>query len=564
MTSFKLDSLSIFLILLFVIVFAMVFKNSWDSMLETKEGFAGMTLDGYEGGQVQRVYDNLYFDPFKKSLLEKTDTQIIKKSRDSTNAVEEGSGETPGDAEVKTFIHKSENGVYVLYVPFGEATFIHVMSGTNNFISQYFKGNYKSEKTYPAPESAFLVESGTDVSNAGFDTMQFTKSNKHELKTKTVKVDGSKFIIAMKYLESEVLVAFVESASSPGTFDILVDKQRTIENDESESKSIQLKMGDYEINLPQETAETLASKLGSQVGNTFSGIFMKNNDYNSDYIHKTQIVPGMGYDHYSYPQYDYDSGRPRRGGYGYYDRDVKEEERDGPRDENGNLLRDFGEGSASLLRDGAKGTADLARDTARGATDLAKDTVVGTKDLAKDTVVGTKDLAKDTVVGTKDLAKDTVSGATNLAKDTVSGATNLAKGTASGATNAIGNTLSGTGDFIQSSASGIGNFAKDAASGTVGLGKDIVGGTVGLGREIVGGVGSGVGGLLQNNPTAVGGGQGYGGGGGYQMGGYQNSYGGPQMRQTHGMDPYSYHGAVPPRPSCNYIPRTADFSAFGR
>ena len=142
----------------------------------------------------------------------------------------------------------------------------------------------------------------------------------------------------------------------------------------------------------------------------------------------------------------------------------------------------------------------------------------------------------------------------------------MAKDTASGATNAIGNTLSGTGDFIQSSASGIGNFAKDTASGTVNLGKDVVGGTVGLGKDIVGGVGSGVSNLLQNNPTTIGThGSGQGGqGGGYQMGGYQNSYGGPQMRQTHGTDPYSYYGAVPPRPSCNYIPRTADFSAFGK
>ena len=83
-----------------------------------------------------------------------------------------------------------------------------------------------------------------------------------------------------------------------------------------------------------------------------------------------------------------------------------------------------------------------------------------------------------------------------------------------------------------------------------------MGGTVGLGREIVGGVGSalgGVGGALQSNPTYIGGGQvgGYGAGAGYGV-------------QTHGMNPYSYNGAVPPRPSCNFIPRTADFSAFGR
>ena len=581
MTSFKLDSLSIFLILLFVIVFAMVFKNSWDSMLETKEGFAGMTLTGY-ANPVEKIHDKLYFDTSNQSLIEETDSGMVEKKRETVTTPEGG-----GDSltEIKTFVHKS-NGLFVLYVPVGKATFIHVTDGNNNIISQYYNESSKTEKTYPTGSNALSTETGTDITKKDFKDIKYDKDD-HMLKTQTVKVDGSKFLIAMKYLSTEVLVGFTESSTASGVFTILPDKNRTIEDDDDtdgdkeDSNNITLKYGDYEINLSQDSAESLASKLGNQFG-----LFMKKDDYNNDYIHKTQIIPGMGYDHYKYPHYDYDSRRGGRRGYGYYDRDMSQEERDGPRDENGNLLRDFGEGSAALLRDGAKGTADLARDTARGAADLAKDTVTGTRDLAKDTVTGatniakdtvtgTRDMATDAVTGTRDVAKDTVSGATNLAKDTASGATNLAKDTASGATNAIGNTLSGTVDFIQSSASGIGNFAKDAASGTVDLGKDVVGGTVGLGKDIVGGVGSGVSNLLQSNSTAIGTrGGGYGGigrqggqggqGGGYQMGGYQNSYGGPQMRQTHGMDPYSYYGAVPPRPSCNYIPRTADFSAFGK
>ena len=71
-------------------------------------------------------------------------------------------------------------------------------------------------------------------------------------------------------------------------------------------------------------------------------------------------------------------------------------------------------------------------------------------------------------------------------------------------------------------------------------------------------------------------------------GGYSNSYGGPtypgqpghpgqaghptqggymqpQQPATAGQDPYSYFGAVPPRyGGCAYMPRTADFSSFGR
>ena len=137
-------------------------------------------------------------------------------------------------------------------------------------------------------------------------------------------------------------------------------------------------------------------------------------------------------------------------------------------------------------------------------------------------------------------------------------------------------------NFVKDSGSGIGQFAKDSASGVFnatkevgsgaygatkeigssayGVAKDTVGGTIGLGREIVGGVGDFVG-------------RGNGGG-------HQNSYGGPQFQnqdpnqggylrpqppQSQGQDPYSYYGSVPPREGRqNYIPRTADFSSFGR
>ena len=89
MTSFKLDSLSIFLILLFVIVFAMLFKNSWDSMLETKEGFAGMTLTGY-ANPVEKIHDKLYFDTSNQSLIEETDSGVVEKKRETVTTPDEG------------------------------------------------------------------------------------------------------------------------------------------------------------------------------------------------------------------------------------------------------------------------------------------------------------------------------------------------------------------------------------------------------------------------------------------------------------------------------------------
>ena len=520
----KLSALSIFLILLFVIVFSMILKTSWDSMTKT-EGFA---LDR------DTIYRTLYYNYNTQEVgmtgADGRDVILIEPSADGpvTQVVQSGD--------------KS-----MLYIPHEEDIFLHVLSHKNNNFqfAQFIKGTQgKIVKTFQGQDRVVPVTTQQQsLDKMNFNKVTYVEDASSELKTFAEKsAEGNMFAVAMKYGDKEVLVVYEKTGNNEYT--IHIDKKRTTESDsdpeseeseESKEENIHFKFGDYEISLPQSTAENLAASLGSRIGSSLGGGtgFMQSSDYNNEYIHKTEVVPGFGYDYHNYDVDDRIDSRRRTGG-GYYDSDVGGEPRVGERDSEGNLLSDFGEGTASLLRDGAKGTADLARDTARGAADITKETVGGVVDLGK----------------------ETVGGATGLAKDTVGGATGLAKDTASGVSSAIGNTLSGTGDFIQSSASGIGNFAKDAAGGTVGLAKDAVGGTVGLGREIVGGVGSalgGVGGALQSNPTYIGGGQvgGYGAGAGYGV-------------QTHGMNPYSYNGAVPPRPSCNFIPRTADFSAFGR
>lgn len=558
----KLSALSIFLILLFVIVFSMILKTSWDSMTKT-EGFA-LGKD--------TIIEKLYYNYNTQTI------SIIPQEGSETILIEPNS-----DGPVTQVI--KIGGRSLLYVPHGEDIFIHLLAHSNNNFqfAQFIKGTQgKIVKTFQGQDRVVPVTQNKSLDKMDFDKVTYVEDASSELKTFAEKsAEGNMFAVAMKYGDKEVLVVYEKTGDKEYT--IHIDKKRTTDSDsdpeseESKEENVHFKFGDYEISLPQSTAENLAASLGSRIGSSLGGGtgFMQSSDYNNEYIHKSEVVPGFGYDYHSY---DVDEGieRRRRTGGGYYDSDVRSEPRVGERDSEGNLLSDFGQGTASLLRDGAKGTADLARDTARGAADITKETVGGVVDLgketvggatglARETVGGATGLARDTVGGATGLVKDTVGGATGLAKDTVGGATGLAKDTASGVSSAIGNTLSGTGDFIQSSASGIGNFAKDAASGTVGLAKDAVGGTVGLGREIVGGVGSalgGVGGALQSNPTYIGGGQvgGYGGVGGGVGGGAGAGYG----VQTHGMNPYSYNGAVPPRPSCNFIPRTADFSAFGR
>jgi hypothetical protein len=202
------------------------------------------------------------------------------------------------------------------------------------------------------------------------------------------------------------------------------------------------------------------------------------------------------------------------------------------------LAREFGTGASGLLRDGAKGTTDLIRDAAGGVTNVAKDSASGIGSFAKDSASGIGNFAKDSASGIGDFAKDVAGGA------------------------ALGTAVAVGGAY------GIG---RDAVGGAYNAASGAVTGTVGLGREIL----SGAAGMLNNGQNRGQGGQGQyqgqgqgGQGPNISMGGYQNSYGGQNSYQppaAAGQDPYSYFGAVPPRTgSTNFMPRTADFSQFGK
>jgi hypothetical protein len=152
--------------------------------------------------------------------------------------------------------------------------------------------------------------------------------------------------------------------------------------------------------------------------------------------------------------------------------------------------------------------------------------------------------------GVGDLLRDTGSGATNLVRDAAGGATNLARDAASG-----------TVDLAKDTVGGAVDLAKDTVGGTVDLAKETVGGTVDLAKDAIGGVS----GLFARNPTQVGSittSGGY-GSSGAATGGVVGANG-RMIPATAGNDPYSYYGALPSKSNGNFIPITADFSAFGR
>ena len=271
-------------------------------------------------------------------------------------------------------------------------------------------------------------------------------------------------------------------------------------------------------------------KLQASLFGPYSSGYPYYGDYDgspySDYLLKTEVVPPVYPACPSCTDKGVCSNCGGNGGSGTQN-ELKE-----------SLIKEFGSGIDSFLRDGAEGADSLVRDTAKGAVDLAKETAGGVVDTASKAGAGAADFAK-------------------------------------------------------SSASGVGDYAKDAASGTYGAASEVVTGTVGLGREVVGGAynaGASVASGAYNAGASVAGGAydiasgavnalgqaipNYGAPGGSQgpnaqMGGQQNAYGGGYSNPggvpaTAGQDPYSYFGSVPPRPGTTYMPRTANFSAFGK
>ena len=151
------------------------------------------------------------------------------------------------------------------------------------------------------------------------------------------------------------------------------------------------------------------------------------------------------------------------------------------------------------------------------------------KSVVGDTVGEVTDLARDATSGAADLGRDAVGGAVDLGRDAVGGVVDLGREIVGGATGLV----------------------RDVTGGATGLVRDVTGGAFGLVRD----AGSGVAGILtpeQQRQQQLG----YGTGRmAYQQTG---GNGGQYYGTNNNMDRY---GALPERPS-NYIPRTANFSAF--
>ena len=240
--------------------------------------------------------------------------------------------------------------------------------------------------------------------------------------------------------------------------------------------------------------------------------------FSEDYMLKTQVVPPVCPACPSCPNSGNCNNCGGNGG-------------NGTQDSNGKSMVNSKTGSE--LGGAYSKTLDTASDLLKSAGSGAKSIIDNTMGLSSQAVQGATGLAKNTVQGGVGLAKDTVQGGVGLAKDTVQGAVNVG------------------GDVLETGLDATGRLA----SGTAGLIRDIGQGSSQL-NNIYGSNTQGSNTQGSNTQGSI-------------YSGNRGTYGAP-MGSTYDsqsrspVDPYTYNGKLKNRPSSDFLPRTADFSAFAK
>lgn len=183
-------------------------------------------------------------------------------------------------------------------------------------------------------------------------------------------------------------------------------------------------------------------------------------------------------------------------------------------------------GSGTLTNNGSSVVSNT------GSRNVINNTVDQTGNVISGTVNTAGDIVNKTIDTTGGLLTSAGSGATNLVKSGTSGAVDLVKSGTSGAVDLVKSGTSGAVDLVKSGVGGAVDLVKSAGSGLKEIAMD------NNGRPIYNNVGTGAGGA----------------------GGAVGTVG---VGGASGIDNYSYYGALPSK-GANYIPITADFSAFSK
>tara|TARA_B110000093_G_scaffold43820_1_gene46851 strand:- start:9806 stop:11764 length:1959 start_codon:yes stop_codon:yes gene_type:complete len=500
---------------------------------------------------------------------------------------------------MKTFVHPDVSNTHLAYMPFGNGTLVHLFDDNKHIKTRFFDGN---KNVYPSgtgddpgPTDSYLPGKTPDATNVGeittnidhFTTMTTEKIGNVGYPNELFRVDTGVYLDpangylvlydassgaqkvyenngrkiadpshvpnvartgfngwAVNGLTNDYFVVYMDTSIKTMVAKIQLtngewkiskilrledgkvktsDESLTETGDSGDSANsgdstiitgsgqqckeghLEMKMAGLTMCVP--TAQFFGAMFGGQSSGSNSS-----NGYGSEFIRKTEVVPPVCPQCPQCPGHKNGEVCSECGGNGGSgtNRNTKD-------NSVGSLVRSAGEGGTSLTREAGGGAASLARDATGGAARIGTNAVTGAVGLGTNAINGTTNLATNTVTGTVGLGKDAVTGTVGLGREMVDGAGNVVSGAASAVGNGIGSVGRGIGNL------GNGGYQPQQ----------------------------------QQQQQQQGGvyGQGYG-----------NSYGGPNINRNvpPGMDPYSYYGAVPPRASCNYMPRTADFSSFGR
>ena len=186
-----------------------------------------------------------------------------------------------------------------------------------------------------------------------------------------------------------------------------------------------------------------------------------------------------------------------------------------------------------------------------GAEMLGGVAVIGAAGVASQAIDTTGNIIGGTVGTVGDVAKTGISAASGLGQSAIGGATQLGVG----AEKLVGTAMDDTTKLGTAAIGGVSGVANNAISTTGGMVGDIS--RIGSGRQ---GTAGNYYGDVRNNQGYMGVGTGgTGGTGGTQ---FRTSGQGIQVQGVPGQD--QYYGAIPSRPSTDFIPVTSDFSKFGR
>ena len=554
---FKITPLTIFLLLLIVLVVFIVISNmsffqreGFVSFLQSESAATKQTVPQYNPNEkVYKVYDNLYFDNNNGSLIElsstkftgnvdlvgNTITQMSVMPRNSSVAYtyEFSSPVQKIAPPEKTLVSSYTPLVYetdgvdtdkyaVLYMPWGKKTFLHVLnqscepvaneasylfSDTSVIYSKLLDGSeiYIGEYTIDHDEN-----NGKDITIPEYNTerkvYQLNKYVHYDMKNGNLIIaDYNSLDVYKRDDKNKITIRKNNSSNSENNFGD-DDVYKTVPFNVQIYKD---KLGGNTVMTFSQSFETMVAIIGKDSNNSITIKYLQR--FNPNGIDDGSKISEI----YQYNEFDKEDKEDKENKENKEDKENKENKEI---DLNDYMLKtqivppvcpacpacDFTGACSNCGGNGGSGTLSK-----KGESTVQEDEVSKKSKSIGDVATGAVGAAGDVATGAVGVAGDVATGAIGAAGDVATGAIGAVGGIASGALGAVG----------------------EVATSIVGAGKNVTNITA------------------SNSPSA-------------SKAGLNQQL--TQVMPQGSTDPYSYYGQLPYKKPSEYMPITANFSAFGK